>query len=96
MIAKILSYVLITVLFLAGVGLVAQAADGPPTIPWGVFSSGGASVSSASYSLEGSLGQTAIGSSTSANHGIDSGFWYADLQAQTPTEQKVYLPLVVR
>ena len=94
--SKILCNGTLVVLLLALTFLTTRASDGSFSVPWRVFSSGGADASYASYSLEGSLGQTEIGSSTSTNYGIDSGFWYADSQAQSPAEQKVYLPLVVR
>jgi hypothetical protein len=44
-------------------------------INWQVISSGGTSGSSASYQLSGTIGQTATGSGSSDNYGLNHGFW---------------------
>ncbi len=58
-------------------------------IDWQVLSGGGAPATSAGgVSLNGSLGQTAIGHSSSASYSVDAGYW---LKA---TGQKVFLPVI--
>jgi hypothetical protein len=44
-------------------------------IPWQVISGGGASGSSTSYKLSGTVGQTATGPGTSTSYRINQGFW---------------------
>ncbi len=45
------------------------------TIPWQVLSAGATNGSSTNYSLGGTLGQTAPGIGSSANYGLNGGFW---------------------
>ncbi len=44
-------------------------------IRWQVISSGGSVGSSASFQLSGTVGQTAVGSGSSTNFGLDHGYW---------------------
>ncbi|MFH1373559.1 MAG: dockerin type I repeat-containing protein [bacterium] len=44
-------------------------------INWQVISSGGTKGTSASFGLNGTVGQAAIGSGSSTNYGVSSGFW---------------------
>jgi hypothetical protein len=44
-------------------------------INWQVISSGGTDGSSASFGLQGTVGQTAVGGGTSDNYGLTHGFW---------------------
>jgi len=64
-------------LLLAGVTLAVHAANASTSIPWKVFSGGGAPATSASYGLNASLGQTAIGFANAPSHSISSGYWYS-------------------
>ncbi len=72
------------------------------TIAWWVQSSGGAPATSGSgnITLTGSLGQTAIGNSTSTggNYTLGAGFWsVSEPQMEPPSQaERVYLPLVLR
>ena len=54
-------------------------------------SGGGGGMASASYAANITVGQTAIGESSSASYGTGLGFWYGMLDWF-----KVYLPLVLR
>jgi hypothetical protein len=54
-------------------------------------SGGGGAMSSASYSANVTIGQTAIGGASSASYGTGLGFWYGMLEWF-----RVYLPLVLR
>lgn len=61
------------------------------TVDWHVIGGGaGPPMSNDTYSLNSTLGQTAIGWSENG-HGLGSGFWYGE---QGPRE--VFLPLVLR
>ncbi len=53
-------------------------------------SGGGGAMSSASYAVNVTIGQSAIGSSASANYGVGLGYWYGLL------ESRIYLPLILR
>ena len=52
---------------------------------------GGAPASSASYAVNLTVGQTAIGASSSANYGAGLGYWYGAV-----AQFRIYLPLVLR
>ncbi len=45
-------------------------------VDWYVVASGGGHSQSANFGVEGTLGQTVIGRSTSANYLVDAGFWW--------------------
>ena len=52
--------------------------------------SGGSEMSSTHYHAYVTIGQTAIGASTSTNYRVGLGYWYGLLQS------RVYLPLILR
>jgi len=54
-------------------------------------SSGGGVASSTNYSANFSVGQTAIGTSSSTNYGGCLGYW-----CRAATEYKIYLPLMLK
>lgn len=58
-------------------------------VDWWVFSGGGAPSSAGDYAMNGSLGQSVIGSSSSTNFSIDHGYWLKGTY-------DIYLPLVMR
>jgi hypothetical protein len=63
-------------------------------VDWSILSGGGAPAESSSgaVTLNGSLGQTAIGPSAASHGSLGAGFWYgAGARGYT-----VYLPLVLR
>ena len=72
----------------------ALASSTAASLDWNAFSSGGAPAESSSgnITLNGSLGQTSIGLSTSTQASLWAGFWYGVRKAFT----EVFLPLVVR
>ena len=45
-------------------------------IPWQSINAGGGPSSSASYSVNASVGQSTIGQASSANYGVGVGYWY--------------------
>jgi hypothetical protein len=52
---------------------------------------GGGPASSANYAVNFTIGQSAIGASTSANYGVGLGYWYG-----AGAQLKICLPLVIR
>jgi hypothetical protein len=64
-------------------------------IDWQVLSGGGAPASIGNVSLNGSLGQTAIGPSASTSYNLDAGYWFERVAA-IPGSRQFYLPLVVK
>ena len=84
--------ILLLGLLVAGV-VWAGSSDGI-AVNWSVLSSGGAPAKSSSglVALNGTLGQTAIGSSAATHGSLGAGFWYG-LGERRYT---VHLPLVLR
>jgi len=52
---------------------------------------GGAPASSASYAVNLTVGQTAIGASSSANYGAGLGYWYGEV-----AQFRIFLPVVLK
>ncbi len=52
--------------------------------------SGGSPMSSTNYKMDATIGQTAIGTSTSTNYGVGLGYWYGMIGSST------YLPLIMK
>jgi len=52
---------------------------------------GGGAASSANYAVNLTVGQTAIGASSSASYGVGLGYWYGAV-----AQYKVFLPVVLR
>jgi hypothetical protein len=84
--------IVLACLALAGVTW-AGSADGT-AVDWQVLSGGGAPAVSGSghVALNGSLGQTAIGYSSTSHGALDAGFWYGVGEGKF----QIYLPLVLR
>ena len=70
---KIILAPLIILLLLFAVGM-ADPNTGEQ-INWQVVSSGGARGTSTNYILNGTVGQTAVGTGSSANYGLNQGYW---------------------
>ena len=84
-------------LFLAGLslaGIVWAASSGGTAVDWSVLSGGGAPAESSSgaVAMNGTLGQTVIGSSSGTDADLGAGFWYGLGEGA----YRLYLPLVVR
>ncbi len=62
---------------------------------WHVVSGGGASMSGDSYSIDGTVGQTAIGWST-GDYQLGSGFSYGLPQAAPEAGHELHLPVVLK
>ena len=61
-------------------------------VDWQVLSGGGAPAAGGGVTLNGTLGQTAIGSSSISNRVLGAGFWYGLGEGVF----ELYLPLVLR
>lgn len=69
----------------------AGSSDGT-AVDWQVLSSGGAPVTGGSVMLNGTLGQTAIGSSSGTGAAVGAGFWYGLGEGV----YQLYLPVALR
>jgi hypothetical protein len=78
-------------LLLLVAGAVWARSSGNYAIDWEVMSGGGAPASGGNVTLDGSLGQTAVGPSTSSSYSLGAGYWTG-----MEGEQRIYLPLVLR
>ena len=58
-------------------------------VPWDVVASGGATMSSASYTIMGTAGQPAAGPSSSSSYELLSGYW----QALEELMRQVFMPI---
>jgi hypothetical protein len=87
---RLIVFSLLALLILAMVTTVAAKEPSASAILWRVFGGGGAPVSGGDVTLNGSLGQTAIGSAAAGKAQIGSGYWYA-MQPYA-----VMLPMIVR
>ena len=62
-------------LSLISLTLLADTPRSGERIDWEVVSSGGTDASSANYRITGTSGQTAVGAGSSANFGLNQGYW---------------------
>jgi hypothetical protein len=87
----VLGLLALLILFVAGASWATGAAD--YALDWHVMSGGGAPVaSSGDVTLNGTLGQTAIGPSLSGDYDLGAGFWYGALERGA----YCYLPLILK
>lgn len=87
-----LSLLLITVLLFAGLALAMESANF--AINWDVIGGGeGGAMTSASYSIDGTVGQSVTGFSNSNTYQTGAGYWFG---AAPPSSSLVYLPMIVR
>lgn len=90
-----LSLTILLILLLAGV--VRAGSSDNFAINWQVLSGGGAPAATGNVTLNGSLGQTAIGPSTGDNLSLGAGYWYgSNLLSIAPGNEPVYLPIILR
>jgi hypothetical protein len=88
-----LSLAVLLIFLLAGVAGAGRSAH--YAIDWQVLSGGGAPASAGTVSLNASLGQTAIGPSSSASYGLSAGYWL-ERGALAPGSRRLYLPLIFK
>jgi hypothetical protein len=87
----------LSLLLLAGLAIAGIAWAGSSNgtdVNWSVLSGGGAPAESSSgaVTLNGTLGQTAIGSSVATHGSLGAGFWYGLAEKR----YTLYLPIVLR
>ena len=58
-------------------------------------SGGGGAASSTNYTVNLTVGQSAIGGSSSANYAIGLGYWYG-IGSSVAQQFKIYLPIVIK
>jgi hypothetical protein len=86
----LLALLLLLMSLLAG-AVWAGSSDGP-AVDWEVLSGGGAPAAAGGVTLNGTLGQTAIGLSSAGTRVLGAGFWYAAGKGV----YDIYLPVVLR
>lgn len=62
-------------------------------IPHSVIGSGGVTISNSVYSINGTLGQSVTGVTSSSSHNSYSGFWYLESSSITSIKDKTKIPL---
>ena len=81
--------------FLLGGMALAMSSDNY-RIDWDVIAGGGVPASSASYTLRSTMGQAAIGSSSSASFQLGAGYWYGVGVPAPPPAYKICLPIILK
>jgi hypothetical protein len=92
-----LASIALAVLLLASVtGLALAAPTAEQAIPWQVIAAGGAPASGGAVTLNGTLGQTAVTMSVSADYGVGAGYWSTGDVRVDPAEgdNTLFLPSV--
>lgn len=79
----------VLLIFVVGTAVLAQTSAGF-NLEWHVMRNGGGESSSASYKVNGTIGQSVVQSAQSNPHNliVNSGYWYADTA--------VYLPIIIK
>ncbi len=91
---RLFSYGLILLLLLLLAGVVWAGPSSGFSVDWSVLSGGGAPATSSNIAADGSLGQTAIGNSTSSSNNIslDAGYWVGARK----NEWQLHLPVIMQ
>ena len=76
--------------------LVRTALAQAPSISWWVIGGGGGSNTVGNISLDGTVGQWAVGSGTSGSTHLGSGFWGGGSAAGAPDQYPIFLPVILR
>lgn len=94
--AQITSLALLVIAVLVATGIAWAEAPSGNDLRWHVLAGAGRDSASPAHSINGTLGQFAIGPAAAPGsaHAIGSGYWYGS-QA-TPTTYGVYIPLLLR
>jgi len=92
--APIVAFGLAALLILLLTGVAGAGRSAHYAVDWQVLSGGGAPANAGNISLNGSLGQTAIGPSTSTSYRLGAGYWFEKTTA--PNSRRIYLPLIFK
>ncbi len=92
-VTKFLAVIVLLLSLTIGAVALAQTSAGF-NLEWNVIGGGGGESSSASYRVQGTIGQAVAGPpiSTSADFRVGSGYWYG---AMGPAVSTIYLPLIL-
>ena len=82
----------LTVAILAMAGIAWAGSSDGTTLDWSVLGGAGAPASGGAVTLNGTLGQTAIGASTGTGATLGAGFWYGLGEGA----YEIYLPVTLR
>ena len=77
------------------IGAAAPSATGVD-LPWHTIAAGTGSPSSDSYTLSGTLGQSAVGDMVGANHGLGAGYWTSILVWAPSQPTMIALPIILK
>jgi hypothetical protein len=91
-IRKLMIFGVLVVSLLLVSNVLAQA----PRIDWWVISGGGGSGTAGGISLDGTIGQWAVGGGTSSTTQVGSGFWGGGSAAGPVDEGQIFLPFILR
>lgn len=93
--AFVLSAALFCGLLVAGVALAQSSTS--YDLSWNVIAGGGGPKGSASYTVNSTIGQVAIGASDSASYRLGAGYWYGAAAPAPPLPpHKIYLPTIMK
>jgi hypothetical protein len=67
--------IIIGIMIIASASTIIAEDKSGEEINWQVISSGGSTGSSTNYNLSGTVGQTAVGTGSSATYGLNHGYW---------------------
>lgn len=93
---RVVAVVLAVLLIIMMVGVAGAGSSANYAIDWQVLTGGGAPASGGNVTLNGSLGQTAIGPASGGNVNVGSGYWFGIGQSGGDSGQPVYLPIILR
>jgi len=77
-------------------GMALAMSSGNYRIDWDVIAGGGGEASSVSHTLRSTIGQTAIGPSSSTSFQLGAGYWYGVRAPAPPPLYKIYLPIILK
>jgi hypothetical protein len=89
---KRLLFLLATAVLLLSGGVVLSQSSANFNLNWSTMAGGGGESTSATYRVEGSIGQSLTELSSSGDYRVQSGFW----QAHIAEPSTIYLPLIMR
>ena len=95
---NVVAFGLAAALILLSVGVVRAGRSANYAVDWQVFSSGGAPGAVGNVTLNGSLGQTAVGPSAGGDVSLSAGYWtgVGPVAPSPPADWFTFLPVVVR